>query len=87
VQVGAFRKEVNVAALAAKYSLNGVNTEMHEGYTKCIVGKHDEYRSARDAREGIRSKGVNDAFVTAYNSGRRITVQEALMITSQKWFR
>lgn len=87
VQVGAFLKGVNVAALSAKYSLSGVSTEMHEGYTKCIIGKHEEYRSARDAREGIKAKGVSDAFVTAYNSGKRITVQEALMITSQKWFR
>jgi len=87
VQVGAFKMGVNVKALSARYSLSGVRTEMQDGFTKCITGKHNEYRSARDARENIRSKGVSDAFVTAYNTGRRITVQEALMITSQKWFR
>jgi len=87
VQVGAFKMGVNVEALSARYSLSGVSTEMQDGFTKCITGKHEEYRSARDARENIRSKGVSDAFVTAYNTGRRITVQEALMITSQKWFR
>lgn len=87
VQVGAFRNGVNVDALSARYSLSGVSTEMHEGYTKCITGKHEAYKSARDARETIKSKGVSDAFVTAYNTGRRITVQEALMITSQRWIR
>lgn len=87
VQVGAFKNGVNVAALSSRFGLSGVTTEMQDGYTKCITGQHTEYRSARDARENIKSKGVSDAFVTAYNSGRRITVQEALMITSQKWFR
>ncbi|HXB41350.1 MAG TPA: hypothetical protein VNZ49_12465 [Bacteroidia bacterium] len=87
VQVGAFKNGVSVAALSSKYSLTGVSTEMQDGYTKCITGKHSEYKSARDERETIKSKGVTDAFVTAYNTGRRITVQEALMITSQKWFR
>ncbi|MGZ3862745.1 MAG: SPOR domain-containing protein [Bacteroidia bacterium] len=87
VQVGAFKNGVNVDALSQKYGLNGVRTEMAEGYTKCIYGNHGEYKSARDSREDAKTKGVGDAFVAAYNSGKRITVQEALMITSQKWYR
>jgi len=87
VQVGAFKKSVNVSALSTKFGLSGVRTEMQDGFTKCIFGKHDEYKSARDSRETTKSKGVTDAFVAAYNSGQRITVQEALMITSQKWYR
>jgi hypothetical protein len=51
------------------------------------VGTFNDYKGARDKREGMKNKGVSGAFVTAYNSGKRITVQEALMITSQKWLR
>lgn len=87
VQIGAYRKAMNVEAIASRFSLTGVSTEMHNGLTKFVIGKHDEYKSARDARETVKSKGVSDAFVTAYNLGRRITVQEALMISNQKWFR
>lgn len=87
VQVGAFKNGVNVDALSQKYGLSGVRTEMADGYTKCVFGNHGEYKSARDSRENAKAKGVSDAFVAAYNSGKRITVQEALMITSQKWFR
>lgn len=87
VQVGAYRKAIGADVIESRYSLAGVNTEMHNGLNKFVIGKHDEYRQARDSRETIKGKGVTDAFVTAYNLGRRITVQEALMITSQKWFR
>jgi hypothetical protein len=88
VQVAALRNSIDANKIAAMYNLNQkINTEMAEGFTKYTVGAHNEYRAARDAREEIKNKGVVGPFVTAYNSGKRITVQEALMITSQKWYR
>ncbi|MHB8261302.1 MAG: hypothetical protein ACYDCN_10440 [Bacteroidia bacterium] len=88
VQIGAFQKSVNSSALGRRYSIKEtVRTEMHDGYTKCIIGKFNEYKIARDNREAVKSKGVSDAFVTAYNSGKRITVQEALMVSNQRWYR
>ncbi|MBN8696028.1 MAG: hypothetical protein J0L87_05820 [Bacteroidetes bacterium] len=88
VQIAALQRAVSADALATRYGINeNINTEMADGFTKYTVGTHNEYRSARDAREVIKNKGVAGPFVTAYNSGKRITVQEALMITSQKWYR
>jgi hypothetical protein len=88
VQIAALHRAVEANVLATRYNLNeSVITEMAQGFTKYTVGAHREYKSAHDAREVIKSKGVVGPFVTAYNTGKRITVQEALMITSQKWFR
>ena len=88
VQIAALRNAVDADKLAVRFNINEkVQTEMADGYTKYMVGAHNDYKSARDSRETIKSKGVSDAFVTAYNSGKRITVQEALMITTQKWYR
>ena len=88
VQIGAFKNGVNAGSLAKKYALHDhVNTEMHEGFTKCILGKYNEYKIARDSREIVKHKGVEGAFVTAYNSGKRITIQEALMVSNQKWYK
>ena len=64
-----------------------IRSEMNSGLTKFMVGKFMEYRLARNHRETVKGKGVNGAFVTAYNGPVRITVQEALMISSQKWVR
>jgi cell division septation protein DedD len=88
VQIAALKNPVEADKLATRFNINQkIDLEMAEGFTKYLVGSHSEYKAARDAREQIKSKGVNDAFVTAYNTGKRITVQEALMITSQKWYR
>lgn len=89
VQIGAFtRSGVSSSLLAAKFKISeSIRSEMAGGYTKFMVGKHGEYKSARDHRETVKGKGVSDAFVAAYNGPSRITVQEALMISNQKWFR
>ncbi len=88
VQISATHQNVEVSYFTGKYGISEqIYAEMHEGWNKFTVGGFNEYKNARDHRENIRGKGVDGPFVTAYNSGRRITVQEALMITSQKWYR
>ncbi|MCD6067296.1 MAG: hypothetical protein K0S33_2122 [Bacteroidetes bacterium] len=88
VQIGAFKSSISASALASAYNINdNIRTDMHEGFTKFLIGDFNEYKAARDKRESVKNKGVSGAFVTAYSSGKRITVQEALMIANQKWLR
>jgi len=90
VQVGAFtNSKVTAQKLKNKFKIReSVKSEMQDGYTKFMIGLHPEYKSARNQRETMQnSNGVKSAFVVAYNHGKRITVQEALMITNQKWFK
>ncbi|MDF2451837.1 MAG: hypothetical protein K0S26_1341 [Bacteroidota bacterium] len=88
VQVGAFKNAIESTVLAKKFKISEtIKSEMAEGYSKFMVGNFDEYKQARSHRENVKQKGCNSAFVVAYNGAKRITVQEALMITSQKWFK
>lgn len=69
-----------------KFTEEKIYTENHEGWIKYTIGGFDAYKSARDRREQVTTGySFPGPFVTAYNNGARITVQEALMITRQRW--
>jgi hypothetical protein len=87
VQICALSKiQRGTSYFESKFAINNkVSMEFNEGWKKYIVGKYNQYKEARDYRESIRSKGVENPFVVAYNSGKRITVQEALMVSNQHW--
>lgn len=90
VQVGAFTNEkITSQRLKKKFNITEtIKSELQGGYSKFMIGSHNEYKTARNQRETMKSvNGVKSAFVVAYNQGKRITVQEALMITNQKWFK
>ncbi|MBI2281042.1 MAG: hypothetical protein HYU68_10195 [Bacteroidetes bacterium] len=86
VQVGAGHQNVSKNYFASKFNVSdAIAIESHEGWIKYVIGKFNEYKEARDKRNDVRNN-IKTAFVTAYNQGRRITVQEALMISNQKWY-
>jgi hypothetical protein len=88
VQIAAGHREVGKAYFAEKHRYSGdLQIERHEGWIKYVTGRHTTYREARDQRINFVNggHGFPGPFVTAYNNGERITVQEALMITQQEW--
>ncbi|MEM9053081.1 MAG: hypothetical protein AAGC47_13595, partial [Bacteroidota bacterium] len=89
VQISAGRSNVKKSDFEKLYTFNeGYNLENHEGWFKYTTGYHQVYKSARDDRQRISAKYDKflGPFVTAYNDGERISVQEALMVSAQKWY-
>lgn len=89
VQIAAGKNNLNREVFAKLYNFDeGFKLENAGGLLKYTTGYHQVYKAARDDRERITSKYAKfkGPFVAAYNDGERITVQEALMVSSQKWF-
>jgi hypothetical protein len=88
VQITAAHREVGRPYFIARHRYDGdFSIERHQGWIKYVTGRFSEYAQARDQRQAFIRAGHNfpGPFVTAYNNGERITVQEALMISQQKW--
>lgn len=89
VQIAAGKNNLKTDLFSKLYGFSeGYKLENMDGLFKYTTGYFQVYKSARDGRERITAKydKFKGPFVTAYNDGERISVQEALMITSQKWF-
>lgn len=90
VQILAGHKVVTEKYIQKTYNFNeSFVLDNHEGWVKYITGSFANYKQARDKREDlvVAEHKFPGPFVTAYNSGERITVQEALMITNQQWIK
>lgn len=88
VQITAAHREVGTEYFQGRHRFGGdFGIERHEGWIKYTTGRYAAYKEARDQRQAYVSAGYNfpGPFVTAYNNGERITVQEALMISQQRW--
>ncbi|HRH70499.1 MAG TPA: hypothetical protein PLB89_13405 [Flavobacteriales bacterium] len=88
VQISAGHREVGKGYFSARHRFSGnYNVERHQGWIKYVTGRFGSYSEARDQRVSFVAAGHNfpGPFVTAYNNGDRITVQEALLLSNQKW--
>ena len=86
VQITAAHREVGREYFIQRHHYDGAfSIEHNDGWIKYVTGMFDRYRSAREQRQAYLDANHNfpGPFVTAYNNGERITVQEALMIAKQ----
>ena len=86
VQILAGHQIINSLYLAKEFNYKGdYEIESHMGWIKYTVGSHSEYKKARDSRNELKNHEFPGPFVSAYNYGERISVQEALILSKQNW--
>ena len=86
VQILAGHRIISDKQVANQFNYNGEYAlETHNGWIKYTVGTNSKYSDARDSRNELKNYNFPGPFVTAYNYGERISVQEALILTSQNW--
>ena len=78
VQIGAFRKVIPAETFTGLTPLTAEKLE--NGITRYTVGIFYEIESARNARGQVRNLGYNDAFIVAFNNGKRISINQALRL-------
>ncbi len=75
VQVGAFYRPVDPSVFAGFAPLNGQRSS--SGLIRYRAGMFKIFDTANDAKNQIRAKGFDDAFVVAFLDGQRISLFEA----------
>ncbi len=81
VQVGVYNRPVNKEQL---FNLNPLMTlRLPNGQIRYSCGKFLDVNEAKSSQREIRTKGIVDAFVTAYFNGKRISWQEGLEIQNR----
>jgi len=86
VQILAGHRIISDKQVSNQFNYNGEYAlETHNGWIKYTVGTNSKYSDARDSRNELKNYNFPGPFVTAYNYGARISVQEALILTSQNW--
>jgi cell division protein FtsN len=80
VQIGAFRDEVplEIANKFLKITKKGIkNYKDDNGLTIYSVGSYRNYEDAAAAKAEVIAEGINDAFIVAYQNGKKISMDEA----------
>lgn len=82
VQVGVFSGNVAASRLKNIHPLYSEQTT--KGLIRYSTGIFDNINDARTARQQIISLGITDAFITAYNNGKRISIEDSKKIIEQE---
>jgi len=77
VQIGAFRQIIPEQIALTYLQVDGIKEFKQQELTILTVGSFDSYDKAALQKEALRGKGIEDAFVVAFNYNRKIPLDEA----------
>ncbi|MCO5270009.1 MAG: hypothetical protein M9897_14065 [Brumimicrobium sp.] len=82
VQVGVYNRPVPAAQLFNITPL--ITMRLENGQIRYSSGIYNSFEEARPHQQEVIQKGIDDAFITAYYQGKRISVQQARELLKEK---
>lgn len=77
VQIGAFKEEIPDDIMHIYLQFDNIKENIQKDLTILTLGEYGDYDIAKAFCGNIREMDVPDAFVVAYNQGRKISIEEA----------
>ncbi|NBG64956.1 SPOR domain-containing protein [Acidiluteibacter ferrifornacis] len=77
IQIGAFKNEVPEEVANKYLMVDNIQEVNYEGLTLLLVGNHESYDEALKHKEKLILEGLDEAFVVAFNNGKKIPLKEA----------
>lgn len=84
VQLGSFTDTIPADMLEIYFKIDGISEYKKENRTIMSIGPYEGYKLAQYHKKEAMQKGVKDAFIVAYNRGKKIPLKEAIDYTESK---
>lgn len=84
VQLGSFEDTIPSEMTSIYFKIDGIQEYKRDNRTVIAVGAYDTFKMAKIEKEKAIEAGVSDAFVVAYNRGKKIPLYEAINYTDKK---
>ena len=82
VQLGSFQDTIPSEMTSIYFKIDGIQEYKRDDRTVIAIGAYDSFRKAKIEKEKAKEVGVTDAFVVAYNRGKKIPLYEAISINT-----
>ncbi len=84
VQLGSFEDTIPSEMTSFYFKIGGIQEYKRDNRTVMAVGPYDTFRLAKIDKDEAVEVGITDAFVVAYNRGKKIPLQEAINYTDKE---
>lgn len=81
IQIGAFKEKVTEEQIEAYFDLDGIQEIKFDDLTILALGEFPKFAEAESKLQLIKESGYNEAFIVAFNKGKKIDLSTARRLT------
>src|SRR5690606_4266129 len=81
IQVGAFKEKISDSQIETYFNLDNIQELIYNDLTILAIGEFSKYSDAKTKLELVKESGYPEAFVVAFNKGKKIDLNSAIQYT------